>query len=567
MEFDFTKGFVTDIILNRKLNKTTLSSVGKVTEDDVEVEITGNSNSLDIYLTALKTAVRGIHIRFNQTADAGSLYLDDAWERASGDLSWHTLIPERVMPWYFFAKKNETIVGLGVKTDSKAFASFQADSEGTSLYLDTRNGGDGVILNGRKIKLASLITERAQKDSWQFCRDFAKKLVVQKIREIKKPVYGFNNWYYAYGDIDTKSVLQDAKITAKWTEGLENRPYMIIDDGWEVSYCDGRYNGGPWHTTNRKFESMAGLASEIKNYGVCPGIWYRPLVSLEGLMEPFMIKNGKKPSYAPSGYALDPTFPQVAERLKEDASRLVEWGYDFIKHDFTSVDLFGSWAGSRQAVVSPYSGWHFNDRSKTNAEIVVDLYTIIRESAKDAVILGCETFGHLGVSLFDLQRVGGDVDGRGWEFTRRMGINSLAFRMHQHDIFYQIDADCAPITKTLPWSLAASWLELLAKSGTPCFISADINAVDTKEKEDFIVDMIRIASQKTEPAKALDWEETTVPRKWQTDKERLTFNWTSDIGVAPRGLLNADEARMRFGLIAEEEVSGDGNDKRISLNI
>ena len=44
-----------------------------------------------------------------------------------------------------------------------------------------------------------------------------------------------------------------------------------------------------------------------------------------------------------------------------------------------------------------------------------------------------------------LNRTGDDTSGRIWERTRRMGVNTLAFRLPQHNTFYHIDADCVGI--------------------------------------------------------------------------------------------------------------------------
>ena len=143
---------------------------------------------------------------------------------------------------------------------------------------------------------------------------------------------------------------------------------------------------------------------------------------------PCPCRGGCPPSYAASGYSLDPTFPEVQERLRADAARLTQWGLDLIKHDFTTVDLLGTWANHGGAMAQPHAGWHFHDRSRTNAELLRQLYHLISDAAEGATIIGCQSIGHLGVGAIDLQRIGGDVDGRGWQRTRRMGINSLAFR-------------------------------------------------------------------------------------------------------------------------------------------
>ena len=97
--------------------------------------------------------------------------------------------------------------------------------------------------------------------------------------------------------------------------------------------------------------------------------------------------------------------------------------------------------------------WHFYDQTKTSAEIVKMLYQEVYGASRsnDAVIIGCNTIGHLGAGLMHLNRTGDDTSGRIWERTRRMGVNTLAFRLPQHNAFYHIDADCVGIFGMIPW--------------------------------------------------------------------------------------------------------------------
>ena len=127
-------------------------------------------------------------------------------------------------------------------------------------------------------------------------------------------------------------------------------------------------------------------------------------------------------------------------------------------------------------------GWHFHDRGKTTAEIVLDLYRAIRRGAGDAVLLGCNVIGHLAAGLVEAQRIGDDTSGREWSRTRKMGVNTLAFRMAQHNTFFAADADCVPMTSDIPWSLTRQWLDLVARSGTALFISVDPAAIQAEQR-------------------------------------------------------------------------------------
>jgi alpha-galactosidase len=71
----------------------------------------------------------------------------------------------------------------------------------------------------------------------------------------------------------------------------------------------------------------------------------------------------------------------------------------------------------QQSITSP--GWNFNKRSKTTAEIILDLYRSMREAAGDNIyIIGCNTMSHLSAGIFELCRIGDDTSGKEWDRTR-----------------------------------------------------------------------------------------------------------------------------------------------------
>ena len=139
--------------------------------------------------------------------------------------------------------------------------------------------------------------------------------------------------------------------------------------------------------------------------------------------------------------------------------------------------------------MNPYptqDGWSFYDKSRTSAEIVKGLYEAIYEVAKkyDALVLGCNTIGHLGAGLMHMHRTGDDTSGFTWERTRRMGVNTLAFCLPQHRTFYEIDADCVGITGKIPWEMNRQWADVIAESGTSLFVSAKPGVLTEEQKEE-----------------------------------------------------------------------------------
>jgi alpha-galactosidase len=67
-------------------------------------------------------------------------------------------------------------------------------------------------------------------------------------------------------------------------------------------------------------------------------------------------------------------------------------------------------------------------------------------------------------------------------------------------------------------------MELVAKSGTPLFISAQPDAVGTEQKS-FIKECFKFASQELPVGEPLDWLETPLPSKWKLNEEIRKFNW------------------------------------------
>ena len=150
----------------------------------------------------------------------------------------------------------------------------------------------------------------------------------------------------------------------------------------------------------------------------------------------------------------------------------------------------------------------------------------MRDAAGKTPLLGCNTIGHLATGLFEVQRTGDDTSGRDWGRTRKMGVNTLAFRSPQQGAFFDVDADCVGLTNSIPWELNRQWLELLARSGMPLFVSAAPDAVKP-EQRDAIRQAFAFAAVRQPVAEPLDWLQTDRPERWLLDEKIKTFDWYS----------------------------------------
>ncbi|MFD0958256.1 hypothetical protein [Paenibacillus chungangensis] len=484
------------------------------------------SDQLLLLLHSPSEAVERVKFRWQIAVSDKLRIVNDHWERGYGDLEWRGLIAERVLPWYFLAYDGKTSYGCGVQTGANAFCFWQVDSNGITLWIDVRSGGRGVQLGTRTLQMATVVTQEAVTEESQlflFARAFCQRLCPSPKRP-SFPVYGGNNWYYAYGESSHSEILKDAELMAELAKNESNRPFMIIDDGWQLCHDEPAYNGGPWSVSNSKFPNMEKLASEMKQAGTRPGIWFRPLLTIEKTPENWILRRG-----ASGEKILDPSVPEVLEKIRSDIKRLTAWGYQLLKHDFSTYDLLGRYGWAMGWEITS-SDWEFHDTSRTTAEIILDMYRAIAQAAGDATVLGCNTIGHLSAGIFELQRTGEDTSGKYWERTRLMGVNTLAFTMPKHGTFFDIDADCVGLTDQVLWHYNKQWLDLLSRSGTPLLVSVDHKAAGAEQRE-ALQQAFHHAASKQPVGEPLDWLHTTVPNKWKLMGETVQYDWYRNDGV------------------------------------
>jgi alpha-galactosidase len=309
-------------------------------------------------------------------------------------------------------------------------------------------------------------------------------------------------------------------------DGLDNRPFSVIDAGWfrgpSFSPNDVCW-GDDMKTNDENFSDMGQLAQKIRQIGMRPGIWTRPLCGSEKDSKSLMLPLIK--GRVENNPVLDPTIPENLERIKSYFKLYKNWSYEMVKFDFTTFDIMGKWGFEMikdGRMTEP--AWNMYDQSKTNAEIILNLYRVIRESAGETYIIGCNTISHLSAGIFELNRVGDDTSGNEWARTRKMGVNTMAFRGVQHGTFYAADCDCVGLTNKVPWAKNKQWMELLAKGGMPLFISAQPDATGTEQKA-VIKECFKLASQEIPVGEPIDWMETAFPKTWKLNGKTEHFDW------------------------------------------
>ncbi len=486
-----------------------------------EVIQSGKDHELPVTVIAPGGTLLMLHLRWEGRLSKSLRILGDQWERSYGDLEWRGVVPERIMPWYFFSFDGTVVHGYGVKTQPSAFCFWQQDNDGISLWIDLKNGGDAAVLGDRELKACTIVSrnEPAQESMFAAMHAFCATMCTAP-RFPKEPLFGSNDWNYAYGKNTEAGILRDADLIAALAPGGAHRPTIVIDDGWQ---------------DQSRFPSMVGLAASIRAKKLHPGLWIRPLRAPKTTPENWLLPQVRfgRNSHR-NDLAFDPTNSEALEEILKQVRVPAQWGYGFLKHDFTTYELFGRW-GSEMGSQPALPGWRFQDRTRANAEIISELYRAIRKAAgEDTVVLGCNTVGHLAAGIFDSQRIADDTSGREWERTRRFGVNGLAHRIAQHRTFSYVDPDCVAITNKIGWRQTSQWLDVVARSGTSLFVSPDPSAI-TPEARSAVRDAMAIAVANA-AGYPVDIVESTTPSDWEFQRPShtsRTYDWCTQDGASP----------------------------------
>jgi len=493
------------------------------------VTLRHTDGGLRVALGSPKMAMRNVLLEWEYPVSQQATLLGDHWERSYGDLHFQPADFARKMPWYFVQHDTKSTICFGVKTGCPVFCHWQVGDGKMRLTLDTRNGGSGVDLGDRVLNAATIISVKSKdhENAFATARRFC-KLLCEKPLLPKQPVYGINDWYITYGMNSAGIILDHTARMADLATDTDNRPFSVVDSGWAF-YSPLLPGDCCWQDDysrpNEHFKDMQLLAGNIKKLGMRPGLWTRLLCAAHNDNSNLLLPSipgrtsGQKP-------VLDPSIADNLARIKNNIGLYHGWGYELVKHDFTTYDMLGKWGNHmKEDITSP--GWHFYDRGKTTAEIILNLYHAIRGAANNMYLLGCNTISHLSAGVFELNRVGDDTSGKEWQRTRDMGVNTLGFRMVQHNNFYAADGDCVGLTNAVPWQKNKQWMQLLAESGTPLFISAQESVTGAEQKET-IKRSFAMAAKTLPPGEPLDWLQKQRPEKWKLNGQVVSFNWDED---------------------------------------
>lgn len=490
---------------------------------DVKFDYVVGEKSAKVIIYPSGAPVKYLKLRFNGDNSSVRFVYGDQWERSGRKayLEWRSIMTNRALAWFGYAKSENQMACYGVKTGADCFAFWQIDSRGVTLFLNLLSGQQGTDLQEPLVacEVVELFGDEGEPE-YNVARRFAKKMCDNPVLP-KEQIFGVNNWYWAYGRISRKSVQEETDYLMKMCSGIKKRPYMILDDGWQVNrtYGKGAYIGGPW-VANDRFGDMKATADDIHQKGAKAGIWFRPMLTLGDVPE-----EAKLAAYA-GGVVMDPTHPYTLEQIQKDVLRIKSWGYDLIKHDFTTTDITGSIVVTTEENTHSmiFNNYEFFDKTITTATAMKKIYKLIQDAAGEVDIIGCNTISHLTVGIHSTYRVGNDTSGRHFEISRRNGVNSV-MRLPLNDTFYRVDPDCAAFTDMVSAKLNLDYLEMCAITGMTSLASVTPGILKDNEMER-INKIYAMAAEDKERFGIADFGYNANPEIFVAqDGRKVEYNW------------------------------------------
>jgi len=345
-----------------------------------------------------------------------------------------------------------------------------------TVKADTHSGRRGVLLeSGETFALSELLLLFTRGSPLEALERYAQHIAERnKVPRFPKTHLGWADWYYAYGTTDEVEVLKNLEFVADELKdfGVE---YFEIDSAWQLGVettapPDNLVAGGPW-IPNRKFpHGMKWLADRIREKGLKPGIWVRPFQMIDDAPE-----RKAHPDWFNEKGQMDFSHPDVREWVRNLFTMLVDdWGYEYIKYDFPSFDLFNEWGPKLFEDRAAHAELH--DQTKTNIQAYRESLNVIREStAGKAFLLACNSVMPPTLGLADSFRIGDDVGD--WSRTFKYGVKSVSARFYTNGAYWANDPDCLVVREPFTLDQARMWASLIALSGGVIFISEQVYAL------------------------------------------------------------------------------------------
>ena len=242
-----------------------------------------------------------------------------------------------------------------------------------------------------------------------------------------RPLSGWCSWYQFGHSISEDTV---NKAVGEYAQLDTKVDVLQIDDGFDERW-------GDWRPNARFPSGMKRVADRIRQAGFIPGVYLVPTGVhidsavykahpdwLQRLPDGSLAVTFSKGSLA----YLDPTHPEVAAFIAETARmQTADWGFDYIKYDFTYPLAFGA---------------VFHDKKMTTFQMHREIYRILREAVgEDKYLMACVGEpARYAIGYADAARIGPD-SAVNWHRGMREALQCVVLRMNVDGLWFHSDPD------------------------------------------------------------------------------------------------------------------------------
>jgi hypothetical protein len=394
------------------------------------------------------------------------------------------------------------------------------------VKADTHSGTRGVRLNsGESFVLSELVLLLTRGSPLDALEHYAQSIAERNgVRAPVKVPVGWADWYFAYGTTDEDEALKNLDFVARELKdfGVE---YFEIDSAWQLGVetttpPDNLVAGGPWVPNSKFPHGMKWFADRIREECLKPGIWVRPFQMIDDAPE-----RKAHPDWFNEKGQMDFSNPAVQLWVKNLFTMFVDdWGYQYIKFDFPSFDLFNEWGPKLFEDHSAHMELH--DQTKTNIQAYRESLNALREStAGKAFLLACNSVMPATLGLADSFRIGDDVGD--WGRTFKYGVKSVSARYYTNGIYWSNDPDCLVVREPFTLDQARMWASLIALSGGVVFMSERVYALPP-ERLEIIKKVLPVFANEGKgysSGRPIDLPDRQVPEVWLLPVRKSFETW------------------------------------------
>lgn len=394
------------------------------------------------------------------------------------------------------------------------------------IRADTHAGGRGVVLKpGGTFSLGAVLLRVCSGSPFDALERSASMIAERNnVRPPQILPIGWVDWYFAKARTTEKDVLDNLDFMARELKdfGLE---YVQLDSGWQlgVETTPPPHNviaGGPWVPNSKFPRGMKWYADRIRERGLKPGIWVRPFHIIDGGTE-----RKEHPDWFNKKGQMDFSHSGVLEYVRNLFKKLTdEWGYEYIKFDFPSYDLFAEWGPKLFEDHAAHTEPH--DQTLTNVQAYRRAMEVISEAVGGkAELLACNSVMAPTLGMAGVFRIGDDVGD--WNRTFQYGVKSVSARYYTNGIYWTNDPDVLLVREPFTVEQARMWASLIALSGGVVFISEDFSQLPHARVEILkkVMPVYRNKGYGYQFGRPIDLLENNPPQIWNLKVERDFESW------------------------------------------